>query len=61
MTELALALALVLVIEGLVYAIFPEPMQRMMRHAITLPPGAIRYGGLAAAVFGVVLVWLIRG
>ncbi len=60
MMELELALALVLVVEGLTYAIFPEPMQRMMRHATALPPGVIRYVGLAAAALGVFLVWLIR-
>ncbi len=61
MTELITALGLVLVIEGALYALFPEGMQRMMARAMELPPAALRYGGLALAVAGVVMVWLIRG
>ena len=60
MDELATAVALVLVIEGLVYAAFPASMQRMMALAQTMPPNSLRTAGLVAATFGVVLVWLIR-
>ncbi len=59
--ELITALALVLVIEGAIYALFPEGMQRMMMHAIEMDPGVLRYAGLGLAVFGVLMVWLIRG
>ncbi len=61
MTELITALALVLVIEGALYALFPEAMQRMMARAMELPPAALRYGGLALAVVGVAVVWMVRG
>jgi uncharacterized protein YjeT (DUF2065 family) len=60
MSDLATAAALVLVIEGVVYALFPGQMQRMMAAALTFPPGALRTSGLVAAALGVGLVWLIR-
>lgn len=59
--ELLTALALVLVIEGAIYALFPEMMQRAMAVVLELPPSSLRTGGLAAAVVGTVLVWLLRG
>ena len=61
MADFATALALVLVIEGLLYAVFPEAMQRMMRVALETSPTMLRNAGLVAAVFGFFLVWLIRG
>ena len=61
MADFATAFALVLVIEGLLYAIFPEAMQRMMRTALEASPTVLRNGGLAAAILGFVIVWLIRG
>lgn len=61
MTELWIALALVLVIEGSLYALFPEGMKRAMLVVLEQPPGSLRTSGLALAVLGVGLVWLIRG
>ncbi len=61
MADFATALALVLVIEGLLYALFPEAMQRMMRIALEAPSTVLRNGGLAAAILGFIVVWLIRG
>ena len=60
MQDLWTALALVLVIEGVLYALFPEGMKRAAVRALTIPPQALRLGGLAAACLGVVLVWLVR-
>jgi len=59
--DLAVGLALVLVIEGALYALFPDAMKRMMLAAQSLPSTVIRRGGLAAAFVGVFLVWVIRG
>jgi len=55
------ALGLVLVIEGVLYALFPGTMRRMMALMITQPPMAVRAAGLAGAALGVVIVWLVRG
>ena len=54
------ALALVLVIEGALYALFPEGMKRAAARALVVPPEILRLAGLAAACIGVVLVWLVR-
>ena len=60
MRDLWTALALVLVIEGALYALFPEGMKRAAERAIAVPPHALRMAGLAAACVGVGLVWLVR-
>ncbi|MDH3230220.1 MAG: DUF2065 domain-containing protein [Alphaproteobacteria bacterium] len=55
------ALGLYLVIEGSILALFPDGFQRMMAVVQQLPPSTLRAIGLAAAVSGVVIVWLVRG
>ena len=60
MTQLGIGLALVLVIEGGLYALFPAAMKRTLAFALTQPAGVLRWGGLAAAAIGVALVWVIR-
>jgi uncharacterized protein YjeT (DUF2065 family) len=54
------ALALILVIEGIVYALFPEIMKRMAQMTNRTPTQSLRLGGLVAAVIGVALVWVLR-
>lgn len=61
MEELLTALALVVVIEGLLYAAFPGPLRRAVAVMLEQPDSTIRAVGLAAAAVGVALVWLIRG
>jgi uncharacterized protein len=60
MTDFLTALALVLVIEGVLYAGFPDAMKRGMQAAFELPPTTLRAVGLGVALFGVLGVWLIR-
>jgi uncharacterized protein len=60
MRDLWTALALVLVIEGILYALFPEGMKRIAARSMTVPPQALRAAGLFAACAGVALVWLLR-
>jgi uncharacterized protein len=54
-------LALVLVIEGAAWALFPDQMRSMALKAQELSPSTLRMGGLMAAGFGVAMVWAIRG
>jgi uncharacterized protein len=61
MTDLATALALVLVLEGLLWALFPNGMKRVVVAALAMRNARLRLAGLAAMAGGVVLVWLIRG
>jgi uncharacterized protein YjeT (DUF2065 family) len=58
--DLVIAFALVLVIEGLLYALFPDAMKRMMVSVMSLPSSSMRSAGLLSAIVGVGIVWLIR-
>ena len=60
MKDLGTALALVLVIEGVLYALFPEGMRRVVVQMVTVPAPILRAVGLGAACVGVIVVWLIR-
>ena len=61
MKDLIVAIGLVFVIEGGLYALFPHSMQKMMRLAIDASPESLRIMGLVGACLGVVIVWLMRG
>ena len=59
--ELLIALALVLVIEGALYALFPDAMKRMMVTVAEQPGSGVRSAGRAAAPRGGGIVGLVRG
>ncbi|MGE0746640.1 MAG: DUF2065 domain-containing protein [Rhodospirillales bacterium] len=59
--ELVTAFALVLVIEGVLYALLPDTMRRMMARMLAQPSSALRPAGAVAVAVGVALVWLVRG
>ncbi len=59
--EFATAFALILVIEGALYALFPDGMKRMLVRMVDVPASSLRTVGLLSAVVGVVLVWIVRG
>lgn len=59
--ELATAIALIFVIEGVLYSLFPNAMKRLLEQVATISPQSLRVGGLFFAVLGVVIVWLLRG
>ncbi len=61
MSDFLTAVGLLFVIEGVLYAAFPEGMQRMMQQALGLAPSVLRIGGVVAMIFGVLVVWLVRG
>ena len=60
MYELLIAVGLVLALEGALYAGFPGAMKRMMVLVQELPDESLRNAGLAAAVAGVGIVWLVK-
>jgi hypothetical protein len=55
------ALGLVLVIEGLIFAVVPEGAKRAVALLTSRAPALLRMLGLGAMAAGVVLVWLVRG
>ena len=54
------ALGLVLVIEGLLYALVPGQLRRMLLAMQAMSDDQLRLGGLAAIAMGVLFVWAVR-
>jgi hypothetical protein len=61
MADLLAALGLVLAVEGLLFAAFPEAVRRAMIDAAQSPADRMRLVGIASAAAGVVLLWAARG
>ena len=61
MSDLATAIGLMLVVEGIFYAGFPAAARAFMRRALELPDNAFRMAGLTSLAIGLIVVWLIRG
>jgi uncharacterized protein YjeT (DUF2065 family) len=61
MSQFLVALGLLFVIEGLVFAAFPGAAKRAMESVLATPEGPLRLVGLVSATIGVVLIWLVRG
>ena len=60
MSDLWVALGLVLVLEGAMYALFPNQMIEMLRKMPEIPPVMLRVVGLTAIAIGWLVVWLVR-
>ena len=58
--DLLVALGLVFVIEGLLYALVPGHLKTMMKAVENVPDETLRIGGLAALGFGVFIVWVVQ-
>jgi uncharacterized protein len=61
MSDFLAALGLVFVIEGLVFAAFPEAAKRAMNSVLETPDLTLRLIGIGSAIVGVFVVWLVRG
>ncbi len=61
MTDFFVAIGLAITIEGILYALFPDGMKKMMMQILAMPSNSVRSAGITAALIGVFLVWLIRG
>jgi uncharacterized protein YjeT (DUF2065 family) len=55
-----LALGLVLIVEGLVYALAPSLIDQMLAALAAIPPEARRLMGLLALIIGLALVWAAK-
>ena len=60
MDDFVAALGLVLVIEGLLWALAPHLGLRMLAMAAQMPETSLRTSGVVAVAAGVVIVWLVR-
>lgn len=61
MFDFVVAIGLVLVIEGLIFAAFPAAAKRMAASAQATPDTSLRIAGVVSALIGLVVVWLVRG
>ena len=60
MSTLLAAFGLMLVIEGALYALFPNFMRSAMMTLLTMEEMQIRITAVVSAVLGLVLVWLAQ-
>ncbi len=59
--DLWVALGLMLVIEGILYALAPDAMRRMIAAVLAQPEMTIRIAGVATAAAGLIVVMAARG
>ncbi|MEM6811706.1 MAG: DUF2065 domain-containing protein [Pseudomonadota bacterium] len=59
-SHLLLSTALIFVIEGLIYALFPGHVQLMMKFVTEMTPERLRYFGASMIALGVLLVFVIQ-
>lgn len=59
--DLVTALGLVFVIEGLLLAIAPDALRRVVATVLAQPIDSLRIAGVASALVGLAIVWLARG
>jgi uncharacterized protein YjeT (DUF2065 family) len=61
MSDFLVAVGLVMVIEGLLWAAAPQLGMRLLATAAQTPEQRLRVVGAAAVAAGFVIVWLVRG
>ena len=61
MNDLVVGLGLVLVIEGLLWALVPNLAARLLEAAANVPQNTLRIAGWSSVLAGLLLVWIIRG
>ena len=59
-SDFVVGIGMVLVIEGLLFTALPNWMRTAMKSALSSPDNILRVVGLASAVIGLVLIWLVR-
>jgi uncharacterized protein YjeT (DUF2065 family) len=59
--HIALAIGLVLVVEGLVIALAPSRMESLLKAISDIPPETRRTLGLISVALGTVCVWVSKG
>ncbi len=61
MSDLIVGFGLVLVIEGLLWALSPRMGMELLAAAATTPPSTLRTYGCIAVAAGLAVVWFVRG
>ncbi|MGE5267973.1 MAG: DUF2065 domain-containing protein [Deltaproteobacteria bacterium] len=61
MSDLIVGAGLVLVFEGLMWALAPQMARHLLDMANQMPQSTLRASGWTAVAGGLLLVWLVRG
>lgn len=61
MNDFLVALGLVAVLEGVLYAAAPAAMKRALQRILGAPDQTIRIGGIIAMATGLAIIWAVRG
>lgn len=61
MWDFIVAIGLVLALEGLLFAAFPGAAKQAMANVLETPDAILRGIGIASALIGIVVIWLVRG
>jgi uncharacterized protein len=61
MSDFLAALGLVFVIEGLLFAAFPDAARRAVATILNTPDQTLRMIGIVSAFLDLAVVWLVRG
>ena len=58
MTQFILgSLGMLLIIEGLLYALFPSRMKAMITNMLNMENDKLKWGGLMSAILGFIMLW----
>ena len=60
MRELVIAFGLFLIIEGILYALFPAKMKSMLKKLELVKDAQLRLGGLIFAIIGFIIIYYIK-
>ena len=60
MKEFIIAIGLVLVIEGLLCALFPSKIKNMTRLIQSMPDKNLKKTGIIFAIIGFIIIWYIK-
>ena len=55
------SLGLLLIIEGLLYAVFPNRMKSMIQKMLEINNDTLKWGGLMSAILGFLMLWTAIG
>ncbi len=56
---LTLGFAMMLIVEGLIYALFPSTIKSMLLLLQDARPESLRWGGIGAAILGLAMAYLL--
>lgn len=60
MGDVLQGIGFVFLLEGISYALFPDAMKRMMVQVMALPAETLRHLGLIFAIFGFLIIVLLK-